>query len=132
MRSAGDLHLIEDLELRGRLARYYTYAGNPALSERPAYREHVRERIPAEIQRYIWARCYTSDSSGRQKIIDCAPPVDEARAREIVAALAGDEALMRELRYWVSTMIVASRIGEDRVAAATEAKAAVEQELAKD
>jgi len=129
MRSAGDLRLIRNLDLRRQLARYYTYAGNPALSERPAYRENVRGRIPDRIQAYIWERCYASDSSGRQRIIDCAAPIDDAVAKAVVDAIADDEALMRELRYWLSTMIVAGRIGNDRVSAATEVKAAVEAEL---
>src|SRR5687768_7558438 len=60
LKSAGELNLIANLGLRNALARYYTEAGNPALTERPAYREHVRGVIPIDIQLYIWTRCYAS------------------------------------------------------------------------
>ncbi len=129
MRSAGELRLIENIELRGTLAQYYKYAGNPALSERPAYRENVRERIPFMIQRYIWATCYASDSDGRQDFVDCAAPVDNAASKAVIDRLAADEEIIGELRYWFSTMDVAARIGRDRVAAAIEVKEAVMKEL---
>ena len=129
MRSAGDLRLIDNIELRSRLARYYTYAGNPALSERPAYRENVREQVPAMIQRYIWANCYESNAEGRQAFVDCAAPVDDAVSQAVIDRLAADEELIGELRYWFSTMDVAARIGRDRVAAATAVREAVVKEL---
>jgi len=61
LKSGGELGLIADLELRKLLARYYTNADNPVLSERPAYREHVRGLIPLYIQNYIWDEFYWSD-----------------------------------------------------------------------
>ncbi len=123
MRGAGDLELIVDLDLRDEIARYHTYAGNPALSERPLYRMHVRETIPLDVQIYIWERCYASDSDSLQTFLDCAPPIDETRAAAIVDAIRGDAALMGELRYWMSTMRVAALIGRDRVVSATALKA---------
>ena len=42
--------------------------------------------------------------------------------REIVDRLAGNSALMEELRYWMSTMHVAQLIANDRIAAATALK----------
>jgi hypothetical protein len=129
LKSAGELNLIGNLDLRNALAQYYTEAGNPALTERPAYREHVRGVIPIDIQLYIWTKCYASNERGEQDLRDCAPPVSEARAAEIVNAIRGNPALMSELRYWMSTMHVASLIGRDRTTFARQVLASVDAEL---
>jgi hypothetical protein len=129
LKSAGELGLIADLDLRDRLAQYYTNAGNPALTERPKYREHVRGAIPLDVQLYIWENCYGSDSSGDQEFLSCAAPIDESRAAEIVRRLSSDAALMAELRYWMSTMHVATLIGRDRTASAGEVLKSVETAL---
>lgn len=129
LKSAGELSLIANLGLRNELARYYTDAGNPALTERPTYREHVRGVIPIEVQLYIWSRCYASNAKGEQELQDCASPVNEARAAGIVNAIRSDRTLMSELRYWMSTMQVASMIGRDRTIFAREMLASVDAEL---
>ena len=126
LQSGGELGLISDLDLRDGLAQYYTNAGNPALTERPAYRMHVRGVIPLDVQLYIWGNCYHSDASGRQQFVDCTSPIDGPRAAEIVDAIRGDAALMSELRYWMSTMHVASLIGRDRTANAVQLRSRVE------
>lgn len=129
LKGAGELNLIADLDLRNALARYYTEAGNPALTERPAYREHVRGVIPFEIQRYIWMKCYASNQWGEQDLRNCPSPVSEAVATEIVETIRRDRKLMAELRYWMSTMHVASMIGRDRTTFARQVHAAVDAEL---
>jgi hypothetical protein len=129
LKSAGELNLIANLDLRNALARYYTDAGNPALTERPAYREHVRGVIPIDVQLYIWTKCYASNELGEQDLRDCASPVSDARAAGIVNAIRGDRALMSELRYWMSTMQVASQIGADRTKLAGQVLGSVEAEL---
>ena len=129
LKSGGELGLISDLELRDRLAQYYTNAGNPALTERPAYRMHVRGIIPLDVQLYIWGTCYHSEPSGRQQFVDCPSPIDASRATGIVEAIRSDAALMSELRYWMSTMHVASLIGRDRTANAAQLRTLVEAEL---
>ena len=128
IKSAGELNLLSNLDLRNSLARYYTNAGNPALTERPAYREHVRGVIPIDIQLYIWTNCYASNGA-EQDFRDCASPISEARAADIVNAIRGDRALMSELRYWMSTMHVASLIGRDRIALAKKVVVSVDAEL---
>lgn len=115
MRSVGELGLIRDIELRRLISQYYTNAFQRAVTEYPAYREHVRGVIPTAIQSYIWTTCYNSDPDNNQQLIACASPVAEARAGEIVKAIAANEALMAELRYWISTMQVASLIADDRI-----------------
>jgi hypothetical protein len=129
LKSAGELHLIADVELRNALASYYTNAANPVLTERPAYRVHVRGMVPIDVQDYIWAQCFRTTPSGEQALVDCPSPISEARAAAIVNAIRSDRALMNELRYWMSTMTVASNIGDDRVANATQLSQAVVEEL---
>jgi predicted NAD-dependent protein-ADP-ribosyltransferase YbiA (DUF1768 family) len=131
LKSAGELRLIGNLRLRDALAHYYTDAGNPALTERPAYRENVRGVIPIDVQLYIWTKCYDSDASGEQVLRNCAPPISEAQAAVIVDAIRQDRKLMSELRYWMSTMQVASQIGRDRTAFARQMLASVRAELGK-
>lgn len=114
LKSAGELRLIANVDLREQLARYYTSAGNPALTERPAYRMHVRGVIPLDMQSHIWKHCYTSNAHGEQDFLDCAADFDPARVAAVVDAIRADPALMAELRYWMSTMHVASIISGDR------------------
>ena len=132
LKGAGELKLIANLNLRNALARYYTEAGNPALTERPAYREHVRGVIPIDIQLYIWAKCYASNELGEQELRACPSPVSETRAAEIVDEIRGNQALMSELRYWMSTMHVASLIGRDRTIFAKQVLNSVDAELGDD
>ena len=129
LKSAGELHLIADVDLRNALASYYTNAANPVLTERPAYRVHVRGIVPIDVQDYIWARCFSTTPSGEQALVDCQSPISEARAAVIVNAIRNDRALMNELRYWMSTMTVAANIGQDRVENATQLSRAVEAHL---
>lgn len=129
LKGAGELNLIANLELRNALAGYYTNAGNPALTERPAYRQHVRGRIPIDVQVYIWTKCYASNEQGEQRLLDCPSPLAEGRAIQVVNSIGSDRELMSELRYWMSTMHVASLIGRDRAGLATQVLAAVDAEL---
>ncbi len=129
LKSAGELGLIADLKLRDELADYYLFEAAATVGERPAYREHVRGVVPLDIQTYIWEECYTSDFSGVQKMFECASPITEAHAKEIVDVIAGDAVLMKELRYWMSTMHVASLIGRDRSNYATALRDSIRAKL---
>jgi hypothetical protein len=115
LKSAGELRLLADVGLRERLARYYTNAANPTLTERPAYRMHARGIVPLDLQLHIWENCYGANQNGEQEMHDCESPTDEARVAAVVDALRSDAALMAELRYWMSTMHVAGLISRDRI-----------------
>lgn len=128
LKSGGELGLIENLELRELLARYYTSADNPLLTERPAYREHVRGLIPLDVQNYIWDECYWSDGD-RQELLDCESPIGAEAAAKIVAVISGNEQLMSELRYWMSTMRVARLFGSDRAVLAEQLRNLVDDEV---
>jgi hypothetical protein len=129
--SAGEIGLIADTAFRNDLAQYYSLGINPALTERPLYRQHVRGVIPLRVQSYIWKNCYTSDIKARQTMRDCASPIDYSEAARIVDAIRTDAALMAELRYWMSTMQVAAQVGRDRLGNAEQLRDAVETALAR-
>lgn len=128
LKSGGELGLIRDLELRNLLARYYTNADNPVLTERPVYREHIRAIVPLHVQNHIWENCYSSDGE-TQRLIDCESPVGPGPAADLVEAISGNEQLMSELRYWMSTMRVAQIIGGDRVKLAEQLRRAVHEAI---
>ena len=130
LRSAGELSLVRDVGLRNALSGYYLEASNPSLTERPAYREHVRGRIPIDMQTYIWERCYESTVDAGQYLIDCPSPVSDDEAAAIALAIATDEELMGELRYWTSGMLVVRMIGQNRIDRAKNALALVEEAMA--
>jgi hypothetical protein len=129
LKSAGELRLIGNVELRTIISSYYTNSGNPALTERPKYREHVRGYIPISVQHYIWDNCYSSDAYGGQIMFECDAPAQLSNAGEIVDSIVTNEELMREMRYWMSTLRVASIIGQDRIEAAIDLQKIIEAEL---
>lgn len=130
LKSGGALGLIENLELRDQLARYYTEADNPVLTERPAYREHIRGLLPLPVQNYIWEQCYSSDAYD-QKLLECDSPISNEEATALVAKISENEQLIAELRYWMSTLRVAQIIGRARTKLAQEMRNTVD-ELASD
>lgn len=117
MVATGDLRLLRDLELRGALSAYYSNTGFASiLNELPAYRETVRGVIPMEIQTYIWETCYASEAGRYQRLIECEPPPFEGETlSDLSYALIQDEALNRQLRFWVSNQYAALAIHESLV-----------------
>jgi len=129
LKSAGELGLIRNEPIREALGAYYPLGGNPILTERPRYREHVRGIIPIGLQTYIWTNCFKTDVWGAQFIVACEAPVPEAELALIVERIARNETLMEELRYWVSTLQVASLISEDSIKGARQVKAQIDAAL---
>lgn len=129
MRSAGELSLIKDEALRETLGNYYALSGNAVLTELPRYRERVRGKIPIRMQSYIWTHCYDTDAVGEQTMLDCDASFDATDVRRIVETLSSDDALMEELRYWISTLQIASIINRDSIASAQKASALIGSEL---
>ena len=128
LKGEGELGLIRDLELRKQLASYYTNADNPVLSERPAYREHVRGLIPLHIQSYIWKSCY-SIIGETQIFRDCEAPIARKDSADLIEMLGENTQLVSELRYWMSTLQVALLIGADRTEAAKKLRKLVDEKI---
>jgi len=107
LRSAGELRLIGDPELRNALADYYVLVaarrgGGGHYHLLPAYREMVRGRAPADIMRYYWTACY-SQVAGFQEFTACPPPEGVPNLEDALQQIAGDPAIVDALRYWIDT-----------------------------
>ena len=129
LKSAGELGLIKDTQFRDELSQYYSLGFNPLLTERPRYREHVRGVIPLAVQTYIWAKCYSTDSGGVQKMLPCQSPIDEKMATAMVDEIRNNTTLMAELRYWMSGMHVAALFAKGRMEGAKELRASIDAKL---
>ena len=81
------------------------------------------------MQTYIWTHCYSTNEESDQALRPCPPPISDARAGQIVAAISRDTTLMNELRYWMSTLYIAAMIGQTRVDIATQLSHTIEADL---
>ncbi len=111
LRSAGELRLIPDADLRSALADYYVLVaarrgGEGPYHVLPEYREMVRGRMRSDIMRYYWQACY-QQSAGVTTFIDCPAPEGVTGVAEIIRQLAADQEIMDALRYWADTQRMA-------------------------
>jgi hypothetical protein len=127
--SAGELGLIANDDIRGKIATFYSQSGNASLSERPVYRETVRGIIPVHLQLYIWDRCWESGTNGYQALLDCAPPRYPEEIAATVDRLLSDRLLHGQLRFWLSTLYVLPAIANDRLTDAVALSDAIAAEL---
>lgn len=111
LRSAGELRLIPDADLRSALADYYVLVaarrgGLGPYHLLPDYREWVRGRMPSDILRYYWRACF-EQAAGVQIFVECPPPEGASNVNEILEELAADQAIADALRYWIDTKSMA-------------------------
>lgn len=111
LRSAGELRLIADADLRSGLADYYVLVaarrgGLGPYQLLPEYREMVRGRMRSDVMRYYWQACY-QQSAGVTTFVDCPPPEGVTGIAEIIRQLAADQDIMDALRYWADTQRMA-------------------------
>ena len=113
LKGAGELALINDLELRTTIARYYAGAGRKLFmfSTLPLYRERIRAMTPFDVQNYIWDACHQSDIE-EQRLIECPSPISAARAENILAMYLSDEELVNELRFWMAELRMTIGVAE--------------------
>lgn len=111
LRSAGELRLIADADLRSALADYYVLVaarrgGLGPYQMLPEYREMVRGRMRSDIMRYYWQACY-QQAAGVTALIDCPAPEGVTGIAEIIRQLAADRDMMNARRYWADTQRMA-------------------------
>jgi hypothetical protein len=111
LRSAGELRLIPDADLRSALTDYYVLVagrrgGLGPYQLLPEYREMVRGRMRSDIMRYYWQACY-QQSAGVTTFIDCPAPEGVTGVADIIRQLAADQEIMDALRYWADTQRMA-------------------------
>ncbi|MEO0615989.1 MAG: hypothetical protein AAFY69_07615 [Pseudomonadota bacterium] len=122
MRSAGELSLIKDPELRGNLSEYYLVAtgsqSDYILRLIPEYRQTIRSLVPSEITRYIWDACHREFNYDDQELIDCESPTDVAEIEAVLVQVAEAPDLLPQLRFWMSTLKTANEMLDLNTAAA--------------
>lgn len=107
LRSAGELRLIPDADLRSALADYYVLVaarrgGLGPYHLLPEYREMVRGRVRSDIMRYYWQECF-EQAPGVQIFVHCPAPENAAGVADVLRQLTADEDIMDALRYWADT-----------------------------
>jgi len=108
LRSAGELRLIPDADLRSALADYYVLVaarrgGLGPYHLLPDYREWVRGRMRSDILRYYWGACF-EQAAGVQEFVACPPSEHASDIKEMLKQVAADRAIVDALRYWIDTM----------------------------
>ena len=108
LKSTGDLSLILNISIRNNLS-FYHGGGLQRYSEtlgiNPPYRKMVRGMIPAKIQNYMWENCHATEGD-IQKLLECEPMISEVQSEEINRMLIGNEELISELRFYMSSIKV--------------------------
>jgi hypothetical protein len=77
----------------------------------PEYRTLVRGYTPTEVADYIWSSCVLR--MGRQDESfdpDCAPPISDAQAQEILDGYLAAPGLLPALRFWITNQKVATGV----------------------
>ncbi len=106
MRSTGDLSLIDSSALRTALAEYFdTRAARRAdyYLLFPEYRVTVRSAMPSQVSRYYWDECHTQ-AAEQQALLDCAAPITEQEALEVLEGLRQTPDLLPQLRFWIDSL----------------------------
>lgn len=112
LKSAGDLGLIRDAQLRNALAKYYVtgpLGGSPHLLQyNPEFRTLVRGYTPTRVSDYIWEHCVLRAGSKDEGFNpDCESPVSDAEARAILDRYLAAPNMLPSLRFWVTNQKVA-------------------------
>ncbi|MEM6536627.1 MAG: hypothetical protein AAF668_02730 [Pseudomonadota bacterium] len=123
LKSAGEMSLIRDAQLRGDLSAYYELSASRAdlfYGLNPPYRDLIRGVMPLYFQDHYWAECYdlASDLSKRAQQVPCENVLGDDEAQALLARIVGRPAVIEALRSWVVNMQLAIMIAEQEKAAA--------------
>lgn len=117
MQDGGGLVLIQPEGLRKQLAVYYQLAGTSPMASilhhDPVYRLQIRGITPWHVQQYIWRECFHQGKSGNaadQQLVDCPASIGEDEAAAILATYRHSDALLQNLRSWMSTLRVSTMV----------------------
>ena len=117
LKSAGDLGLIRDGQLRSALAAYYVTGPLPSsphlMRYNPEYRTLVRGQTPSAVAGYIWKTCVVRMGEQAESFDPaCAAPVDDAEAQKILDGYLAAPGLVPALRFWITNQKVALQLLE--------------------
>lgn len=106
LKSAGELSLIQNIELRNNLS-YYHGGGlgryTTTIGINPPYRKMVRGLIPSKIQNYMWENCHKTEGD-IQILKSCTSNIDEKESEIIISRLSNNSKLIEELRFYMSSI----------------------------
>lgn len=112
LKSAGELSLIENEELRAKLAQYYGEQINQyenTMGINPEYRELIRGKIPIQIHEMIWERCHEISELDWQVLKSCESDFEPEVLKKVLERVSANEEILEALRFWMSTL----RVGTD-------------------
>ena len=128
LRSAGRLDLIRDAKLRQQLSDYYVsrrdqvdYLADTA----PDYRLHIRAAVPYSLQRVLLDQC--QKGFVRLFVGPCPQPATKVDIVAVVHRIVTDDALMGELRTWMTNLGYIRSIGRERRALAADIIAEIDR-----
>jgi hypothetical protein len=128
--SAGRLDLIPDAAFRKQLADYYlskrdqtAFLADPAAE----YRHEIRTIIPSDIQEYLVERCQRGVSTLFTR--SCPPLEASVDIGTLDRKIAANEALVGELRSWMTTVAYLRSIGNEQRTTAARLVAEVDRSL---
>jgi hypothetical protein len=116
LRSAGELGLIADADLRAALADYYIAVaarrgGGGHYSLLPEYRKLARSRIRSDIMQYYWGACF-GQGAGIQEFLDCPLPEGVTDIAPLLEQLATDPEIIETLRFWIDMQRMAVELAD--------------------
>ncbi len=133
MRSAGELGLVRDTQLRAALTEYYVSGILPRadyiLRLNPEYRSHVRGLTPHRVARHISSECFRIVDIRTATTTECAAPIDEEAATAVLRRYAEAPGLIVELRYWMDSAYLMTGILAQLRTACVDLKQRIDVEL---
>ena len=132
LKSAGELSLIRNEDLRAKLANYYgenntQYENTVGIL--PEYRQAIRGKIPLYIQDIIWERCHQISELDWQVLLNCESGLPEAEITPVLEKIVQEEKILEYLRFWMSNLTVGIDIIENQKILGEEAFHLVNREL---
>ncbi|XWN35867.1 MAG: DUF6090 family protein [Balneola sp.] len=132
LKSAGELSLIRNEELRTKLANYYgenntQYENTVGIL--PEYRQAIRGKIPLYIQDIIWERCHEITEDDWQVLLNCESGLSESEIKPVLKKIFQEDTILEYLRFWMSNLTVGIDIIQNQKVLGEEAIQLVNQEL---
>ncbi len=104
LKSAGELSLIRDAQLRADLSDYYALSAARSdwlFGVNPAYRGRVRGIMPLSFQTFYWSDCYDVERDLSGGLGQCDVPLGTEEAGALLDSLAARSDLIEALRSWI-------------------------------
>ena len=132
LKSAGELSLIRNENLRAKLANYYgenntQYENTVGIL--PEYRKAIRGKIPLYIQDIIWEKCHEISEDDWQVLLNCESGLSPSEIKPVLEKIYQDEKILEDLRFWMSNLTVGIDIINNQKILGEEAIYLINQEL---